>query len=69
MSVSFKPNKPNKPDKPNDRKCLIDISVRFSQKIQHSHALLAMTEKARKILDKVGTFAAVLQIHQKPLIV
>ena len=41
----------------------------FRKKYSTQHTLLAMTEKARKILDKVGTFAAVLQIHQKPLIV
>ena len=34
--------------------------MRFSQKYSTQHALIAMTEKARKILDKGGTFGALL---------
>ena len=40
---------------------LIDISVWFSQKkYSIQHALIAMIEKAKKTIDKGGTFGALL---------
>ena len=42
------------------KKCLIDISVWFSQKIYTHHSLVTSVEKGRKIFDKGGTFGTIL---------
>ena len=55
-------------NKPNDRKCFINISVHFLQKkCSTQHALIAMIEKARKILDIGGIFGSILTDLSKTL--
>ena len=55
-------------NKPNDRKCFINISVHCLQKkCSTQHALIAMIEKARKILDIGGIFGSILTDLSKTL--